>query len=74
MRPPASASENRAHSAEKIGPRRIEVSGQRPDGSNVDRVWITYWHPLKDPHPPCHAAPCSPLGTQRAIDRRAVDL
>jgi PAS domain S-box-containing protein len=25
----------------------IEVNGQRPDGSNVDRVWITYWHPLK---------------------------
>ena len=26
----------------------IEVNGQRPDGSNIDRVWITYWHPLKD--------------------------
>jgi PAS domain S-box-containing protein len=26
----------------------IEVGGQRPDGSNMDRVWITYWHPLKD--------------------------
>ena len=26
----------------------IEVDGQRPDGSNKDRVWITYWHPLKD--------------------------
>ena len=26
----------------------IEVTGQRPDGSNVDRVWITYWHPLKN--------------------------
>jgi PAS domain S-box-containing protein len=26
----------------------IEVNGQRPDGSNVDRVWITYWRPLKD--------------------------
>jgi PAS domain S-box-containing protein len=26
----------------------IEVNGQRPDGSNVDRVWITYWHPLKN--------------------------
>lgn len=25
----------------------IEVNGQRPDGSNQDRVWITYWHPLK---------------------------
>ena len=25
----------------------IEVNGQRPDGSNVERVWITYWHPLK---------------------------
>ena len=28
----------------------IEVNGQRPDGSNADRVWITYWHPLKDRH------------------------
>ena len=27
----------------------IEINGQRPDGSNTDRVWITYWHPLKDP-------------------------
>jgi PAS domain S-box-containing protein len=26
----------------------VEVNGQRPDGSNVDRVWITYWHPFKD--------------------------
>jgi PAS domain S-box-containing protein len=26
----------------------IEVNGQRPDGSNVDRVWITYWHPMKN--------------------------
>ena len=26
----------------------IEVNGQRPDGSNIDRVWITYWHPLKN--------------------------
>jgi PAS domain S-box-containing protein len=26
----------------------IEVNGQRADGSNVDRVWITYWHPLKN--------------------------
>ena len=26
----------------------IEVNGQRPDGSNMDRVWITYWHPLKN--------------------------
>ena len=26
----------------------IEINGQRPDGSNRDRVWITYWHPLKD--------------------------
>ena len=25
----------------------VEVNGQRPDGSNVDRVWITYWHPMK---------------------------
>jgi PAS domain S-box-containing protein len=26
----------------------VEVNGQRPDGSNKDRVWITHWHPLKD--------------------------
>src|SRR5271156_3224839 len=26
----------------------VEVTGQRADGSNVDRVWTTYWHPLKD--------------------------
>jgi len=26
----------------------IEVSGQRPDGGNAERVWLTYWHPLKD--------------------------
>lgn len=26
----------------------IEVNGQRPDGSNTDRIWITYWHPLKN--------------------------
>lgn len=26
----------------------IEVNGQRPDGSNRDRVWVTCWHPLKD--------------------------
>lgn len=26
----------------------IEVNGQRPDGSNIDRVWVTYWHPLKN--------------------------
>ncbi len=25
----------------------IEVNGQRPDGSNAERVWITYWYPLK---------------------------
>src|SRR3984893_12228589 len=25
----------------------IEVNGQRPDGGNAERVWITYWHPLK---------------------------
>jgi PAS domain S-box-containing protein len=25
----------------------IEVNGQRPDGSNSERVWITTWHPLK---------------------------
>jgi PAS domain S-box-containing protein len=25
----------------------VEVRGQRPDGSNVERVWITNWHPLK---------------------------
>jgi PAS domain S-box-containing protein len=26
----------------------IEVNGQRPDGSNTHRIWITYWHPLKN--------------------------
>jgi PAS domain S-box-containing protein len=26
----------------------VEVKGQRPDGGNADRVWITYWYPLKD--------------------------
>src|SRR6202023_454180 len=25
----------------------IEVNGQRPDGGNAERVWITYWHPLR---------------------------
>jgi PAS domain S-box-containing protein len=24
----------------------IELRGQRPDGGNADRVWITNWHPL----------------------------
>ncbi len=24
----------------------VEVNGQRPDGTNVERVWVTYWHPL----------------------------
>jgi PAS domain S-box-containing protein len=26
----------------------VEINGQRSDGSNTDRVWITYWHPLKN--------------------------
>jgi hypothetical protein len=26
----------------------IELNGQRSDGSNGNRVWITYWHLLKD--------------------------
>jgi PAS domain S-box-containing protein len=26
----------------------VEVNGQRPDNANAERVWITYWHPLKD--------------------------
>jgi PAS domain S-box-containing protein len=26
----------------------IEVHGQRSDGGNAERVWLTYWHPLKD--------------------------
>jgi PAS domain S-box-containing protein len=26
----------------------VEINGQRPDGSNTDRVWVTYWHPLKN--------------------------
>src|ERR1700722_4142848 len=25
----------------------IEVNGQRADGSNAGRVWVTHWHPLK---------------------------
>ncbi len=25
----------------------IEVNGQRPDGGNAERVWVTNWHPLK---------------------------
>src|SRR5580704_6890388 len=25
----------------------IEVNGQRTDGGNAERVWVTYWHPLK---------------------------
>ena len=25
----------------------IEVNGQRPDGENAERIWITNWHPLK---------------------------
>jgi PAS domain S-box-containing protein len=25
----------------------IEVNGQRPDGGNAERVWITSWHPLR---------------------------
>jgi PAS domain S-box-containing protein len=26
----------------------VEVNGQRPDGGNARRCWITYWHPLKN--------------------------
>lgn len=26
----------------------VEINGQRPDGSNTNRVWITYWHPLRN--------------------------
>jgi PAS domain S-box-containing protein len=33
------------HSGEPIT--GVEVNGQRPDGTNVERVWVTYWHPLK---------------------------
>jgi PAS domain S-box-containing protein len=25
----------------------VEVNGQRPDGSNAERIWITSWHPLE---------------------------
>jgi PAS domain S-box-containing protein len=25
----------------------VPVNGQRPDGSNAQRIWNTYWHPLK---------------------------
>jgi PAS domain S-box-containing protein len=27
----------------------VEVNGQRPDGSNAERFWLTSWHPLKGP-------------------------
>jgi PAS domain S-box-containing protein len=27
----------------------IEVNGQRPDGSNAERFWLTSWHPLRGP-------------------------
>jgi PAS domain S-box-containing protein len=27
----------------------VEVHGQRADRLNTDHVWITHWHPLKDP-------------------------
>jgi PAS domain S-box-containing protein len=27
----------------------IEVNGQRPDGTNAERFWLTSWHPLKSP-------------------------
>ena len=25
----------------------VEVNGQRPDGSNAERFWLTSWHPVK---------------------------
>jgi PAS domain S-box-containing protein len=28
----------------------IEINGQRPDGENAERMWNTYWHPLKAPN------------------------
>lgn len=34
------------HSGEAVT--GVEVCGQRPDGSNRERVWITYWHPFRD--------------------------
>ncbi len=27
----------------------IEVNGQRPDGANAERFWLTSWHPLRNP-------------------------
>ena len=27
----------------------IEVNGQRSDGTNVQRLWLTNWHPQRDP-------------------------
>jgi PAS domain S-box-containing protein len=27
----------------------VEVNGQRPDGSNAERFWLTSWHPLRGP-------------------------
>lgn len=26
----------------------VELNGQRPDGSNKDHVWVTYWHPFRN--------------------------
>ena len=26
----------------------VEIKGQRADATNVDRIWMTHWHPLKD--------------------------
>src|SRR4029077_3491444 len=27
----------------------IEVNGQRPDGTNAERFWLTSWHPMRGP-------------------------
>jgi PAS domain S-box-containing protein len=27
----------------------VEVNGQRPDGTNAERFWLTSWHPLRGP-------------------------
>src|SRR6202051_2718510 len=27
----------------------VEVNGQRPDGTNAERYWLTSWHPLRGP-------------------------
>ena len=66
MRPPASASESRAHGAEKIEPRRYSDFFNR-----IGPMWAS-------PKPPClalpHPLPTSPCATTRHADRLAADI